>query len=47
VENPFQEPRGPENPFDRMLVAQARIEGLNLITHDRRLEPYEVRILWT
>lgn len=35
------------DPFDRMLVAQARIEGLTLITHDRRFEPYEVPILWT
>jgi PIN domain nuclease of toxin-antitoxin system len=35
------------DPFDRMLVAQARIEGLTLITHDRRFEPYDVPILWT
>jgi len=35
------------DPFDRMLIAQARIEGLTLITHDRRLEPYDVPILWT
>jgi PIN domain nuclease of toxin-antitoxin system len=30
-----------------MLVAQAQIEGLTLVTHDRRLEPYEVERLWT
>jgi len=35
------------DPFDRMLIAQARIEGLTLITHDRRFEPYELPILWT
>ena len=35
------------DPFDRMLVAQARIEGLTLITHDRRFKPYDVPILWT
>lgn len=35
------------DPFDRMLVAQARSEGLTLVTHDRRLEPYDVPILWT
>ena len=35
------------DPFDRLLVAQARIEGLTLVTHDRRLAPYEVDILWT
>jgi PIN domain nuclease of toxin-antitoxin system len=34
------------DPFDRMLVAQARREGLTLVTHDRLLEPYEVPILW-
>jgi PIN domain nuclease of toxin-antitoxin system len=33
------------DPFDRMLVAQARIEGLTLVTGDRRLERYEVALL--
>ena len=35
------------DPFDRMLVAQARIEDLTLVTHDPRMEPYGVSILWT
>lgn len=35
------------DPFDRMLVAQARVEGLTLVTHDQQLEPYKVRIVWT
>ncbi len=35
------------DPFDRMLVAQAQEEGLALVTHDRKLEPYEVEIVWT
>jgi len=35
------------DPFDRMLVAQARSEGLVLVTHDRRMQPYDVPILWT
>ena len=35
------------DPFDRMLVAQAVSEGLTLVTHDRKLEAYEVSILWT
>jgi PIN domain nuclease of toxin-antitoxin system len=34
------------DPFDRMLVAQAQVEGLTLVTHDRLLEPYQVDILW-
>ncbi len=40
-------PRHHRDPFDRMLVAQARIEHLTLVTHDRRLEPYGGDILWT
>jgi len=36
-----------QDPFDRMLVAQALSEGLTLVTSDRRLEPYQVPILWT
>jgi len=35
------------DPFDRMLVAQARIEGLVIVSHDRRLAPYDVPVLWT
>jgi PIN domain nuclease of toxin-antitoxin system len=34
------------DPFDRMLVAQAQVENLTLVTHDRRFAPYHVRILW-
>lgn len=34
------------DPFDRMLVAQARVEGLALVTHDPRMKPYPVEILW-
>ena len=28
------------DPFDRMLVAQASAEGLFLLSHDRKLPPY-------
>jgi len=34
------------DPFDRMLVAQARVERLTLVTHDRQLEPYGGAIIW-
>lgn len=34
------------DPFDRMLVAQAQLEGLTLVTHDRSIEPYDVPVLW-
>lgn len=34
------------DPFDRMLIAQAQIEDLTLVTHDGLLKPYDVEILW-
>jgi PIN domain nuclease of toxin-antitoxin system len=34
------------DPFDRMLVAQAQIEGLVLLTNDPTLRRYEVHIEW-
>jgi PIN domain nuclease of toxin-antitoxin system len=34
------------DPFDRMLVAQAQLESLRLLTADRALEAYEVEIIW-
>ncbi|MFC1611472.1 type II toxin-antitoxin system VapC family toxin [Myxococcota bacterium] len=40
-------PQHHNDPFDRMLVAQARYERLTLVTHDRRIEPYDLQILWT
>lgn len=40
-------PQHHRDPFDRMLVAQARIEGLTLVSHDRRLAPYGIELLWT
>ena len=33
------------DPFDRMLVAQARCEGLTLVTSDQYCQQYEVAIL--
>lgn len=34
------------DPFDRMLIAQARVEGLTLVTADARFKPYAVPIFW-
>ena len=36
-----------EDPFDRLLVAQAQMEGATLVTHDRQLGHYDVPVLWT
>lgn len=33
------------DPFDRMLVAQAKIEGLTIVTSDRMLSEYGVPVL--
>jgi PIN domain nuclease of toxin-antitoxin system len=37
-------PRHHDDPFDRMLVAQTSLEGLFLMTSDRRLKSYEVKL---
>ena len=34
-----------KDPFDRLLIAQARCEGLTLVTADRQLSSYDVPIL--
>ncbi len=33
------------DPFDRLLVAQARVEGLSLLTADPQLAAYEVELV--
>ena len=38
-------PRHHEDPFDRMLVAQAQSEGLTVVTYDRAFKPYDVAVL--
>lgn len=35
------------DPFDRVLLAQARVEGAAIVSHDRALAPYGVPIIWT
>jgi PIN domain nuclease of toxin-antitoxin system len=34
------------DPFDRMLIAQAQVEGATLVTHDRQFGVYDVPVLW-
>lgn len=34
------------DPFDRILVAQAQIEDLSLVSKDRALRDFDVRLLW-
>lgn len=38
-------PQHHNDPFDRLLIAQARLEKLTLVTRDKRMDAYDVRIL--
>ncbi|MGH2429782.1 MAG: type II toxin-antitoxin system VapC family toxin [Candidatus Limnocylindria bacterium] len=38
-------PRHHDDPFDRMLVAQASVEGLTILTRDPRIARYGVPVL--
>ena len=35
-----------KDPFDRVLIAQANVEGAELISADQVVRQYPVRILW-
>lgn len=35
------------DPFDRVLIAQARVERLGLVTHDGLFEPYRLDLIVT
>ena len=39
-------PRHHADPFDRMLVAQAQLESLAILSNDRKLSHYDVEIHW-
>ncbi len=48
AELPYPDP-GHRDPFDRMLVSQALVEGVPLLTFDGRLAAYEplgLRVVW-
>jgi PIN domain nuclease of toxin-antitoxin system len=34
------------DPFDRLLIAQATVEGLALASADRELRSYDVEVVW-
>jgi PIN domain nuclease of toxin-antitoxin system len=41
-------PRHHGDPFDRLIIAQARLEGLTVVTNDRAFALYEgLDIVWT
>jgi PIN domain nuclease of toxin-antitoxin system len=39
-------PRHHDDPFDRLLIAQAQVEGIPLLSADRRLAAYDVGLHW-
>lgn len=40
-----QLPRHHDDPFDRMLIAQAIVEGCTIVTGDPQFDPYHVPVL--
>jgi PIN domain nuclease of toxin-antitoxin system len=42
----FGLPRYHRDPFDRMLIAQAQVEGLPFVTSDKQIHKYPIQILW-
>lgn len=39
-------PHHHKDPFDRLLIAQAKVEGLQLISADTAFDAYEIQRLW-
>ena len=39
-------PHHHRDPFDRLLVAQARLEGLTLLSADPNFGRYDVAVVW-
>ena len=39
-------PKLHKDPFDRMLIAQARIGNMTLVTPDTHIQAYDVRTVW-
>ena len=35
-----------KDPFDRLLIAQARHEGMAILTGDEHIKKYDVRTVW-
>ena len=35
-----------KDPFDRLLIAQAQVEGCDIVSQDRAISRYPVKIIW-
>ncbi len=42
----FELPRHHEDPFDRLLIAQAQLENLPILTLDPEIKKYQVETIW-
>ena len=42
----FTLPDHHRDPFDRMLIAQAQLEGLPIISADPQIAKYQIEIIW-
>ena len=34
------------DPFDRLLIAQAKVEGMSLLSQDRFISQYDISVIW-
>ena len=41
-----QLPHHHRDPFDRLLIAQAQVEGLPIVTADPAFDAYDVKVFW-
>jgi PIN domain nuclease of toxin-antitoxin system len=39
-------PKHHKDPFDRLLVAQAQVEGVQIVSADHTLDQYGIKRLW-
>ena len=39
-------PSNHRDPFDRLIVAQAKVEGMNIVSADAELDPYGITRVW-
>jgi len=42
----FEQPPHHHDPFDRLLIAQAREDGLTVVTRDEVFSDYDVQTIW-
>lgn len=47
VDRTWELPLHHRDPFDRMLIAQAQVEGMTLVSADRMMRHYDVPVLWS